>query len=158
MIKRPKQVERSQKSYLSNEKYQDYAEQQFKNIYDYLDEQEETKGIVVYENNSGSNENIVFSESIEDVKEIEIVYYYNIANKVYKSIRVPYTENMRTVLDINYYGTGSTVFFILSHLIEITNNGITKINEYTMQFANIWEKPAITDSANIYITKIKIYK
>ena len=65
---------------------------------------------------------------------------------------------MRTVLDINYYGTGSTVFFILSHLIEITNNGITKINEYTMQFANIWEKPAITDSANIYITKIKIYK
>lgn len=40
MIKRPKQVERSQKSYLSNEKYQDYAEQQFKNIYDYLDEHE----------------------------------------------------------------------------------------------------------------------
>lgn len=41
MIKRPKQVERSQKSYLSNERYQDYAEQQFKTIYDYLDEQEE---------------------------------------------------------------------------------------------------------------------
>jgi len=41
MIKRPKQVERSQKSYLSNERYQDFAEQQFKTIYDYLDEQEE---------------------------------------------------------------------------------------------------------------------
>lgn len=41
MIKRPKQVERSQKSYLSNERYQDYAEQQFKTIYDYLDGEEE---------------------------------------------------------------------------------------------------------------------
>jgi hypothetical protein len=41
MIKRPKQVERSQKNYLSNEKYQDYSEQQFKTIYDYLDEYEE---------------------------------------------------------------------------------------------------------------------
>ena len=41
MIKRPKQVERSQKSYLSNERYQDFAEEQFKRIYDYLDEQEE---------------------------------------------------------------------------------------------------------------------
>lgn len=41
MIKRPKQVERSQKSYLSNERYQDYAEQQFKTIYDYLDEHEQ---------------------------------------------------------------------------------------------------------------------
>lgn len=41
MIKRPKQVERSQKSYLSNERYQDFAEQQFKNIYDYLDEHEQ---------------------------------------------------------------------------------------------------------------------
>lgn len=37
MIKRPKQVERNQKNYLSNEKYQDYSERQFKNIYDYLD-------------------------------------------------------------------------------------------------------------------------
>lgn len=41
MIKRPKQVERSQKSYLSLERYQDFAEEQFKRIYDYLDEQEE---------------------------------------------------------------------------------------------------------------------
>lgn len=36
-IKRPVKVERAQKNYLSNEKYQDYAENQFKTIYDYLD-------------------------------------------------------------------------------------------------------------------------
>lgn len=38
LIKRPKKVERGQKNYLTNEKYQDYAENQFKTIYDYLDE------------------------------------------------------------------------------------------------------------------------
>lgn len=38
LIKRPKQVQRTEKAYLSNEKYQDYAESQFKNIYDKADE------------------------------------------------------------------------------------------------------------------------
>ena len=37
-IKRPKVVEKSQKNHLSNEKYQEFSEQQFKNIYDKLDE------------------------------------------------------------------------------------------------------------------------
>ena len=37
MIKRPKKVQKIEKGYLSNEKYQDYAENQFKTIYDYLD-------------------------------------------------------------------------------------------------------------------------
>lgn len=36
-IQRPKKVNRVDKNYLTNEKYQDYAETQFKNIYDYLD-------------------------------------------------------------------------------------------------------------------------
>ena len=37
-IKRPKKVEKSQKNYLSNEKYQEFAELQFKTIYDKIDE------------------------------------------------------------------------------------------------------------------------
>ena len=37
-VKRPKKVQKTQKNYLSNEKYQDFAENQFKNIYDKLDE------------------------------------------------------------------------------------------------------------------------
>ena len=36
-IQRPKKVNRVDKNYLTNEKYQDYAEAQFKTIYDYLD-------------------------------------------------------------------------------------------------------------------------
>ena len=37
MIERPKKVSKIEKGYLTNEKYQDYAESQFKTIYDYLD-------------------------------------------------------------------------------------------------------------------------
>lgn len=37
MIQRPKKVQKAERGYLTNEKYQDYAESQFKTIYDYLD-------------------------------------------------------------------------------------------------------------------------
>jgi len=37
MIQRPKKVQKAERGYLTNEKYQDYAENQFKTIYDYLD-------------------------------------------------------------------------------------------------------------------------
>lgn len=37
-VKRPKQVPKQEKAYLTNEMYQDYAEAQFKAIYDKLDE------------------------------------------------------------------------------------------------------------------------
>lgn len=35
--KKTKKVEKSQKGYLTNERYQDFAEEQFKTIYEYLD-------------------------------------------------------------------------------------------------------------------------
>ena len=37
-IKRPKKVEKAQKNYLSNEQYQEFSENQFKIIYDKIDE------------------------------------------------------------------------------------------------------------------------
>ncbi len=37
-VKRPKRVSREGSNYLSNEDYQEYAENQFKNIYEKLDE------------------------------------------------------------------------------------------------------------------------
>lgn len=41
-VKRPKKVQRGQRNYLTNERYQDYSEQQFKNIYDALDDTNES--------------------------------------------------------------------------------------------------------------------
>jgi hypothetical protein len=40
MIERPKKVARSEKQIFTNEQYQQYAEEQFNNIYDYLDGKE----------------------------------------------------------------------------------------------------------------------
>lgn len=37
-ITRPKKVSKREKHYLTNEKYQDFAEKQFKTIYDKIDE------------------------------------------------------------------------------------------------------------------------
>lgn len=160
MIKRPKKVERSQRNYMSNEKYQDYAESQFKTIYDYLDERAENvlEPTVVYKNELGNNGNATFDESIIGAKEIEIVYFYSTTQKIYKSVKVPYTENMKISLDIHYYGVGSVVYFIFAHLIQISNNGITKIYEYSMNFANSWSKPSIESSTDIYIEKVIVYK
>ena len=44
MIKRPKKVQKIENGYLSNERYQDYAENQFKTIYDYLDAKDTFEG------------------------------------------------------------------------------------------------------------------
>lgn len=37
-IKRPKKVEKAQKNYLTNEKYQEFSENQFNIIYDKIDD------------------------------------------------------------------------------------------------------------------------
>lgn len=38
LINRPKQVEKGDRNYLTNENFQDFVEQQFKIIYDKIDE------------------------------------------------------------------------------------------------------------------------
>ena len=38
LIQRPKEVAKSDRGYMTNEQYQDYAQQQFKIIYDKIDE------------------------------------------------------------------------------------------------------------------------
>ena len=113
---------------------------------------------VVYNNSSGNNGDVTFTESISGAKEIEIVYFYSTTQKIYKSVRIPYTENMKISLDLHYYGIGSAVYFIFAYLIQISNSGITKINSYTMNFANSWSKPSIETTTDIYIEKVIVYK
>lgn len=74
MIKRPKKVQKSEKGYLSNEKYQDYAENQFKTIYDYLDGMSlDLKGCKISSNSivkAGSGTNRIAVFSIDEVNEM----------------------------------------------------------------------------------------
>lgn len=53
LIQRPKKVQKAERGYLTNEKYQDYAENQFKVIYDYLDgASDEVNSKITEESNS----------------------------------------------------------------------------------------------------------
>ena len=146
MIKRPKQVERSQKSYLSNEKYQDYAEQQFKTIYDYLD------GKVLYEDSIGTNGNIVLN-GLEESRDIEIIYCRRrlAGTSVFKSTgKIPYFNGIELALDINYY-SNDTVQQSIAKLIKFEDGVLNVIGENTLTINNI------STTNTIYITKVILY-
>lgn len=152
MIKRPKQVERSQKSYLSLERYQDFAEQQFKNIYDYLD------GKVLYEDLVGTNGNIVFN-GLEEGGEIEIIYCRRRSNgtSVYKSTgKLPYSNGMEIALDINYY-SNNTNQQSMAKIVTASSSGLTVNGENTLQ-GDAGGQAVTGATTNIYITKVKFYK
>lgn len=150
MIKRPKKVERNQRNYMSNEKYQDYAESQFKTIYDYLD------GTVLYDNPIGTNGNINFNYAIENGNEIEIIY--NAFHYTKSSGKIPFSNGMGITLDMQYKADVSA-HGCINKLIIVNENGITVNNEQTQIIWNIQGyTPSITDTNYIYITKVIVYK
>ncbi len=71
MIERPKKVSRADKGYLTNERYQDFAEQQFKNIYDYLDKY---CGTVLFDDYDNSNTTITLSDNLSNYDNIEVYW------------------------------------------------------------------------------------
>lgn len=157
MIKRPKQVERSQKSYLSNEKYQDYAENQFKTIYDYLDYLTvKVEGNILYENQSGTNGNINFDDVIEEENEIEIIYKTRDYHK--SSGKIPFKNGMKVALDFQYLAD-NTAHTSVGKLITVNREGITVVNEQSQVIWNIQGYiPSIATTSDIYITKVIVYK
>jgi len=70
-IKRPTKVQKGQKNYLTNERYQDYAENQFKTIYDFLDAY---AGDVLFDNPDNTAETINISTSLSTYDSLEIWY------------------------------------------------------------------------------------
>ena len=70
-IKRPTKVQKGQKNYLTNERYQDYAENQFKTIYDFLDSY---AGDVLFDDPDNTAETINLSTSLSTYDSLEIWY------------------------------------------------------------------------------------
>lgn len=68
-IKRPTKVQKGQKNYLTNERYQDYAENQFKTIYDFLDDY---AGDVLFDDPDNRAETINLSTSLSTYDSLEI--------------------------------------------------------------------------------------
>lgn len=71
-IKRPTKVQKGQKNYLTNERYQDYAENQFKTIYDYLDGN--VSGDVLFSKDNNTSTTLTFNENLNNYKALEIYY------------------------------------------------------------------------------------
>lgn len=146
MIKRPKQVERSQKSYLSNERYQDFAEEQFKRIYDYLDGYEEENTEFqenIYKKNVYSTDESKIGIWI-DGKPIyrKVIEIDSWPNATLVNIDIPDIENVETLITCramsrstgesfpvpSYYGQGySSIVYYDTLLANFNGNTINSI-------------------------------
>jgi len=146
MIKRPKKVERGQKNYLTNERYQDYSEQQFTTIYDYLDsnEEENEENIEnIYKKNIYSTDETKVGIWI-DGKPIyrKVIDIQSYPNATIVSMDIPDIPNVETLITCramsratgesfpvpSYYGQGysSTVYYD-TILADFNENTITSI-------------------------------
>ena len=133
-IKRPKKVQKSQKNYLTNERYQDYSENQFKTIYDYLDAY---VGTVLYDNYDNLDTTITLSDSLANYDNIEVYWKaerdigwihgserIQNPNGNYFDINTLYRKNTSTQLGNTslFQMNGNQITLIASSLYEIVNN------------------------------------
>lgn len=126
MIKRPKKVQKGERNYLSNEKYQDYSEQQFNNIYNYLDNQD-TVISKSYSNTSMKVGNmqffkvgrIVFFQSYGDAT--------NLPNEVNDYISID--EEFRPLAEARFSPINTTAYYMLRIKTDLS----VQINNYTHQ-------------------------
>ena len=114
----------------------------------------EMQGTVLYEDATGTNGAVTFSEPITK-GEIEIVYCRRKTDgsSIYKATgKIPFIEGMEIDLDINYFSNPDNQQSI-SKSITINNNGITVNGENTWGNANGFNNATST----IYIVKVKKY-
>ena len=113
----------------------------------------EILGVVLYENNNGSNETITLNDSVSNYKFIEIFYKSN--DDAYSSVRV-YTPNGKRVSLQAFWSVDNYCYGKIKQ-VSISNN---KINNLSAQQLVIGSgvSPTISLSNFIYITKVIGYK
>lgn len=120
-----------------------------------LELKEKVIGKILYEDETGTNGNVTFSEQITENSEIEIVYCKRRTDgtSIFKSTgRIPYVEGMDIALDIIHYTNDSTQLTQTKY-VSVNNNGLTIKGE------NAWNSASgVTSSNTIYITKVIKYK
>ena len=114
---------------------------------------------IVYNNSTGTNGNITFSESISGASEIEIIYCRRRAStgtSVFKTTgKLPYSSGMEIALDINYYSNDTNQQSI-AKIVVVTASGLTVTGENTMQESG--GQVVTSATTNIYITKVTVYR
>ena len=154
MIQRPKKVQRAEKGYLTNEKYQDYAEKQFKTIYDYLD------GLVGKQAFIGeTNGSINLPSDYASYDYMEVEYYcYRDNRKIGGTKIIPITDETEFSLSEIIYK--SATYGMLGSLAQYKiENGVLTLKGYRNFEITDNTMPYVNSADNVFvITKIKLRK
>lgn len=113
----------------------------------------EVLGTILYENNTGSNENITLNDDVSKYKFVEIFYKSN--DSAYSSVRVDTPNGKRVSLQA-FWSVDNYCYGKIKQ-VSISNN---KINNLAAQQLVIGSgvSPTISLSNYIYITKVIGYK
>lgn len=154
MIQRPKKVQRAEKGYLTNEKYQDYAEKQFKTIYDYLD------GLVgkqAFIGETSGSINLPSDYASYDYMEVEY-YCYRDNRKIGGTKIIPITDETEFSLSEIIYK--SATYGMLGSLAQYKiENGVLTLKGYRNFEITDNTMPYVNSADNVFvITKIKLRK
>lgn len=149
-IKRPTKVQKGQKNYLTNERYQDYAENQFKTIYDFLDAY---AGEVLFDNYDNLDTTITLSDNLANYDNVEI--YWKAERDIGWILGSEKIHNPNGhYLDVNtlyrkdtVYQLGNTSLFRLSgNQISLVSSSLYEINQNA--------SPIFNTGIHIYITRV----
>ena len=159
LIQRPKQVQKSERGYLTERNYQDYSEQQFNTVYDYLDSMvyEETTSKVIYKKDNNSSTTITLDESVSNFDYIEIFY------RVDRGDNYNIRGSQKVLNPSNKYFNASVVFRNDSNiagsatLYKINTSTIEIISSCNYQFSN-GTAPVVNTNNAIYINQVIGYK
>lgn len=150
MIERPKKVSRADKGYLTNERYQDFAEEQFKNIYDYLDRY---CGTVLFDDYDNSNTTITLSDNLSNYDNIEV--YWKAERSVSWINGCEKVQNPNgNYFDVNTLYRSDTIHQLgNTSLFKAENNQITLISSSFYEI-NHNASPIFNSGVHIWITRV----
>lgn len=150
MIERPKKVSRADKGYLTNERYQDFAEEQFKNIYDYLDRY---CGTVLFDDYDNSSTTITLSDNLSNYDNIEV--YWKAERSVSWINGCEKVQNPNgNYFDVNtLYRSDTTHQLGNTSLFKAENNQITLISS-SLYEVNHNASPIFNSGVHVWITRV----
>lgn len=149
-IKRPAKVQKGQKNYLTNERYQDYAENQFKTIYDFLDAY---AGEVLFDNYDNSDTTITLLDDLSNYDNIEV--YWKAERGVSWINGCEKVQNPNG----NYFDVNTLYRSDATHQLGNTSLFKTEGNQITLISSSLYEinhnaSPIFNSGIHVWITRV----
>lgn len=144
---RPKNVQRGQKNYLTNEQFQDYAEQQLSNVCDYVDRD------ILFDDDSNLKTTINLAQNLNQYDSIEVWYRTDREGRVLKGSQKLQNPVGACLCVNNLFRVSSSVQKGTTALYEIGNNQISLIAGSGYE-VNHDEHTIINSVCYTYITRV----